>query len=98
VLSVPTIWRADYIRIRCQAEGIRRGVVSTFDEEIQCGQRDFLVALYQNGDEEARHIAVNFARREAAKVQGPKTKVPGRTGDSASRWSNEISPWAAVQR
>jgi len=98
VLSVPTIWRADYARIRCQAEGIRRGVVSTFDEEIQCGQRVFLIALYQDGDEEARQIAFNFARREAAKVQSPKSKVQGRVGDAAMRWPQDVSPWAAVQR
>jgi len=68
VFKAPLNWRADYVRVRCEAEGIRRGVVSTFDEEFTCGQRDFLVALYQDGDEGARRLAVNFARREAAKV------------------------------
>src|SRR5258705_435068 len=46
VLSVPAAWRADYIRVRCEAEGIRRGMVSTFDEQTQCGQREFLASLY----------------------------------------------------
>ncbi|MCC6665204.1 MAG: hypothetical protein IT375_15745 [Polyangiaceae bacterium] len=68
VLSVPAVWRADYLHVRCQAEGIKRGVVSTFDEPFQCGQRDFVVSLYQVGDEPARAIAENFARREAAKA------------------------------
>ncbi len=104
VLSVPAIWRADYLRIRCQAEGIRRGVVSTFDEDIQCGQRVFSVALYQDGDEDARQIAFNFARREAAKAQGPKSGYPrsgslqSRSADSATRWPGDVSPWAALQR
>jgi hypothetical protein len=99
VLRVPTVWRADYLRIHCEAEGIRRNMISTFDEEIRCGQRDFVVALYQDGDEEARRIAENFARREAAKlVQGPKSKVQGQGNASASRWPYENSPWAAVQR
>jgi hypothetical protein len=68
VLSVPTVWRADYLHVHCEAAGIKRGVVSTFDEEIKCGQRDFVVSLYQAGDEPARAIAENFARREAAKA------------------------------
>jgi hypothetical protein len=98
VLSVPAIWRADYIRIRCEAEGIRRNMISTFDEETRCGQREFVVALYQDGDEGARQIAINFARREAAKgVGGQRSEVRGRT-DSATRRPYEVSPWTAVQR
>jgi hypothetical protein len=83
VLSVPTIWRADYLRISCQSEGIRRGIVSTFDEQIPCGQREFLVSLYLDGDEAARQIAENFARREAAKT---------------AHAAKSNSPWAAIQR
>jgi hypothetical protein len=97
VLRVPAVWRADYLRVHCEAEGIRRNMISTFDEEMRCGQRDFVVALYQDGDEEARKIAENFARREAAKlVQSPKSKAQGSA--SATRWPHESSPWAAVQR
>jgi len=99
VLRVPTVWRADYIRVHCEAEGIRRNMISSFDEQIRCGQRDFVVALYQDGDEEARKIAENFARREAAKlVQGQKSKVQSPASASATRWPYETSPWAAVQR
>jgi hypothetical protein len=99
VLRVPMVWRADYLRVHCEAEGIRRNMISTFDEATRCGQRDFLVALYQDGDEEARKIAENFARREAAKlVQSPKSKVQGQGSSSAARWPYETSPWAAVQR
>ena len=78
VLRVPANWRADYIRVRCEAEGIRHGMVSTFDEQIGCGQREFLVSLYQDGDEGARQIAENFARREAAKT---KVQTPGKRPD-----------------
>ena len=99
VLRVPGVWRADYIRVHCEAEGIRRNMISTFDEETRCGQRDFLVALYQDGDEEARKIAENFARREAAKVvESRKSKVEGQTTKAATRWPYDNSPWAAVQR
>ncbi len=99
VLRVPAVWRADYIRVHCEAEGIRRNMISTFDEETRCGQRDFVVALYLDRDEEARKIAETFARREAAKlVQGPKSKVQSQGNASATRWPYETSPWAAVQR
>jgi hypothetical protein len=68
VLSVPANWRADYLHVNCEAVGIRRGMVTALDENIRCGQRRFVVALYQDGDLEARRIAENFARREAAKT------------------------------
>jgi hypothetical protein len=87
VLRVPANWRADYIRVHCEAEGTRHAMVSTFDEQIPCGQREFLVSLYQDGDEAARQIAENFARREAAKVQSSRSKVQGQAGS-----------WATVQR
>jgi hypothetical protein len=99
VFKVPTNWRADYIRIRCEAEGIRRNIISTFDEQITCGNREFLVALYQDGDEAARRLAENFARREAAKLnQASASKSQSWTGESASRRPYDASPWAAIQR
>jgi hypothetical protein len=111
VLRVATNWRADYIRVRCEAEGIRRNMISTFDEETKCGQREFLVALYLDGDEGARKIAENFARREAARTAGSQpsgnqrsdarsqsSEVGGRTAGAGMRWPYDVSPWAAVQR
>jgi len=95
VLRVPGNWRADYVRARCEAEGTRHAMVSTFDEQVPCGQREFLVSLYQDGDEGARQIAENFARREAAKLgQSPKSKIQGQ-----SAWrSHEAGSWTAMQR
>lgn len=90
VLRVPTNWRADYLRVRCEAEGIRHGMVSTFDEQIGCGQREFLVSLYQDGDEGARRIAENFSRREAAKTKAQTQAASGSPYQSV--------PWAAIQR
>jgi hypothetical protein len=99
VFKVPANWRADYIRVRCEAEGIRRGVVSTFDEQFTCGNREFLVALYQDGDETARRLAENFARREAVKLnQTSASKPQSWPTDSASRRPYDASPWAAIQR
>lgn len=57
---VPTHWRADYVHLRCVAEGRGR-------EGIQrVGQRDFLVPLYLAGDQQAQQTAVEFARAEAS--------------------------------
>jgi hypothetical protein len=99
VFKVPTNWRADYVHIRCEAEGIRRNIISTFDEQFTCGNREFLVALYQDGDEPARRLAENFARREAAKLNQASTSKPQFwPGESASRRPYDASPWAAVQR
>lgn len=99
VFKVPANWRADYIRIRCEAEGIRRGIVSTLDEQFTCGNREFLVALYQDGDESARRLAENFARREAVKLnQASAAKPQSWPTDSANRRPYDASPWAAIQR
>jgi hypothetical protein len=65
VLRVPSEWRADYVQVRCQAEGIERGFVSSLNQQVSCGRRDFVVALYAEGDVTARATAEEFARRAA---------------------------------
>jgi hypothetical protein len=77
VLSVPANWRADYLRVRCEAEGIKRSMISSFDERVSCGQREFVVSLFQEGDEEARRLAENFSRRQAS--QRPGSPLAGKT-------------------
>jgi len=96
VLEVPATWRMDTLRIRCQAEGIRRSLVSTFDEALTCGQRDFLVALYQEGDENARRAAEEFALRPRQLVEGPKSKVQAH--GQVSSWSLKTPAWDSMQR
>lgn len=66
VLQVPSSWRADYLHIRCEAEGVVRGLVSSLDEKTLCGQRDFLVSLHLAGDEPARRTAEAFSRAETS--------------------------------
>ena len=89
VLEVPAAWRMDTLRVRCQAEGIRRSFVSTFDEQITCGQRDFLVAIYQEGDEQARQAV-------EVQVQGPKSVVQGQ--EQISSWSLKTPAWESMHR
>jgi hypothetical protein len=65
LLRVPTDWRGDYVVVRCQAEGRKKGMVTAFDETYTAGRRDFVVALYASGDAAARTKAVNFVRAES---------------------------------
>jgi hypothetical protein len=65
VLRVPLAWRADYVHLRCEAEGVKRGVVRSLDETVRSGERDFLVGLYLEGDEQGRAVAEHFAASEA---------------------------------
>jgi hypothetical protein len=66
VLRVPRDWRADYLRVRCEAEAVERGLVSALDQTVVAGKRDFFVALYLEGNERARQTAEEFARRETS--------------------------------
>jgi len=98
VLEVPATWRTDTLRVRCQAEGIHRSLVSTFDETLNCGQRDFLVAVYQEGDEQARRTAEEFALRPRAEVQSPRSQVQSREESQISSWSLITPAWDSLQR
>jgi hypothetical protein len=95
VLRVPREWRADYVRVHCEAHGVRRGFVSSFDESIRCGERDFLVALYQEGDESARVSAEQFAVQEA-KLRTAAGSVKGspKGKKTSSTWLPTISQLA----
>lgn len=86
VVRVPTSWRCDYLRVRCEAEGIQRGMVSTFDETRRSGQREFLVAAYLEGDEEAQRSAETFARRDAERIGQAKSTNQSR-GKNGSSWT-----------
>jgi hypothetical protein len=63
VLRVPRDWRLDRVRVHCEATAVERGLVSSLDQSIRAGQRDFLVALYLEGDEPARLMAEQTARQ-----------------------------------
>lgn len=59
-------WRGGLIVLRCEAQGRRRGVIRTFDEEVPSGRALFLLACYPQGDEEARQHATEYSRSEIA--------------------------------
>ena len=64
IVRVPKAWRADYLHVRCEADGYARSVVRSLDQVVSAGQRDFLVVVYLEGDEQARAIAHATAQRE----------------------------------
>ena len=61
MLRVPQFWRADYIRVTCEAMGRTSGGGLTSSAAlVPCGHARFLVALHRAGDVSARHAAENF--------------------------------------
>jgi hypothetical protein len=60
VFRAPRTWRGDFLHVHCEAMGIQRGVLRQLDEEVSCGQAEFLVALYLEGDEESKRVAERF--------------------------------------
>ena len=93
VLRVPAQWRADYVHVSCEAKGVERAIVSSFDQRGTCGQRDFLVALYLEGDIEARASAENFARREAQLRTSARTSNKQTNATSANRHLYDADTW-----
>jgi len=77
ILRVPSDWRVDRVRVHCEATAVERGFVSSLDQTIRVGQREFLAALYLEGDEHARLMAEQSARQSVAptKPSGPRTSA-----------------------
>jgi len=64
VLRVPHEWRGDMIQVQCQASGYRNTSTPPFEERGSIGGQRFLVALYMEGDEQAKQIAQRVATSE----------------------------------
>jgi len=77
VLRVPGDWRVDRFRVHCEATAVERGFVSSLDQTVCVGQRDFFAALYLAADEQARLIAEQSARQSATpkKAADPRTSA-----------------------
>lgn len=65
VLRVPHSWRADYVHLSCTASAAAQGLLGPLDEELVCGQRKFVVALYAEGDASAKAAAERLIRAES---------------------------------
>jgi hypothetical protein len=63
VVRVPITWRGDLARLRCEAGGESLSVLS-FEQSQSLAERDFLLGLHLEGDEEAKHTAERFVASE----------------------------------
>ena len=63
VLRVPRQWRGDYMVVRCQALGTGHSLVPAA-APIAYGQGKFLIALYREGDDQAKSAADRLVRAE----------------------------------
>ena len=93
VLRVPAEWRADYVHVRCQADGLERAFVSSLNQQVSCGRRDFLVALYLEGDVAARETAEAFARREAQLRTSARSGQKQSSATPAKRSAADAESW-----
>lgn len=96
VLRVPRDWQADYVVVRCEAEGVRRSFLRQFDERLTVGRRDFVVALYLEGDEQGRGAALELTRTES----NLRRVVSEAAANPAQRPSGSRSqaPWSLPER
>jgi hypothetical protein len=99
VLRVPAKWRGDYVRITCSALGTERGMVRHLDEEVKCGRGEFFVALYAEGDMEAKAIAAAHVDRERdfrVTVGASQKLIRQQQSQGAARkfgqWLNVVEP------
>ncbi|MCY2993060.1 MAG: hypothetical protein NTY19_35035 [Planctomycetota bacterium] len=65
VFRVAKTWRGDCVQLTCQATGTWRGIVPPISESMTCGVRRFTIALYAEGDAEAKATAERLVRAEA---------------------------------
>jgi hypothetical protein len=91
VLRVPLDWRSDYVRVHCEAQGVQKGFVSSLDENVRCGERDFLVALYLEGDEAARLQAERLAQQDAQTRLSQTARKPGSKSGLDSNWLSKLN-------
>ncbi len=64
VFRVPATWRGDVVHVHCEAWSVAKGLTSSFSEPARVGGGDYLVALYLEGDVQAKAAAQQFARSD----------------------------------
>lgn len=69
VFRVPHNWRADYVHLSCTASAAAKGLLGPLDEQLVCGRRKFVVALYAEGDASAKAAAERLVRAESDLLQ-----------------------------
>jgi hypothetical protein len=90
VLRVPSDWRLDRFRVHCEATAIERGLVSSFDQTVRVGQRDFLVALHLAGDEPARLKAEQSARESTSLRNQAEQRTSSKPSLDPLSWLSKV--------
>jgi hypothetical protein len=97
LFDVPLAWRADYVTIRCNARGTKRGFGGLVDSNVACGSGLLCVGLYKQDDGEARAYAGMLARKQqtyfnrlSQQASTKSTKATG-LGDSLSSLERMVS-------
>ena len=62
LFDVPATWRANYITVRCKAQGIKRGLLGSSD--VTCGMGLLSVGLYRQNDAEAMAAAYELGKKQ----------------------------------
>lgn len=65
VFRVAKLWRGDFVQLSCHALGTRRSVMPPLSETLPCGEHRFTLALYVEGDAEAKALAQRLVQAEA---------------------------------
>lgn len=87
ILRVPAAWRGDYVRLKCDAIGYDRGMVRQLDEMKHCGRGEFYVALYAEGDLQAKQAA---GRVVASERQFRQIVASSQQAIREKRYSNPV--------
>ncbi len=74
VLRVPRSWRADYVLVHCEALARRRDFARALAGPAVCGRASLLVALYQEGDAQAKSIAARLTLAERTLRQAAESQ------------------------
>lgn len=64
VFRVPATWRGDYVYVHCEAWSVAKSASPFGGEPARVGGGDYFVALYLEGDAQAKAAAQQFVRTE----------------------------------
>jgi hypothetical protein len=100
LFEVPATWRADYITVKCNAKGVKRGLLGS--SEVDAGEGTLSVGLYRQDDAEAKDVANQLARMQQAHLdqmagQTKTSKPKAGAGASAASEVFDIAQQAAFR-
>jgi len=95
VLRVPANWRGDCLWVTCEALSHSRSALS-FESSTNRQRSEFVVALYLNGDEEAKRAATRLFREEQSLRRAASKHAEAIRGEAQGNWPQKIGVLLAV--